>query len=108
LLLAARELRGESGPAGARVPRAPGPPRATCRREISTTRATFSARQARDQVIELEHEADVPAAVVGEDGIAGGGEVEVPKSTVPLVGTSRPPRMLSNVDLPLPKARAAP
>ena len=73
LLLAARELRRESDRARARGSTSRSASSGVIgSSEISVTSATFSARrQARDEVVELEDEADVPAPIRGQRGLVG-------------------------------------
>jgi hypothetical protein len=63
----------------------------------------FESGEAGDEVVELEDEADMLAAEAGEAGITGCGEVVIEIVDFAAGGTSRPPRMFSKVDFPLPE-----
>ena len=105
LLLAAGELRRKVVEALAEADQLAAPPRARigAARDLGDQRDVLARGQARDQVVELEDEADVLAPVAGQlrprRRRSGRDRESAPSRCV---GTSRPPRMLSSVDLPLP------
>ena len=108
LLLAARELRRvvmaavrQARPRRA-APRARAP-RAGHARDLHRHQHVLERRQRRDQVKELEDEADLLAAQPRERVLAERRDVDaVDRRCVPLVGASRPAISPSSVDLPLP------
>ena len=78
LLLAAGQLRREVVQPLAQADQLAAPPRAASGRGDLGDQGDVLARgQAGDQVVELEHEADVLAAVAGQRGVVGGGQVVV-------------------------------
>ncbi len=106
LLLAARELGGEVVQPVAEADqrqRVLGVERVVG--DVGDERHVLARGEAGDEVVELEDEADVlaPVAASARPRRRPSGR-RASKKTVPVVGTSRPPRMLSSVDLPLPDA----
>ena len=74
-------------------------------RNLGDQRDVFPRGEARDEIVELENEADRVAAESRQLILVRAGEIVVRDSvSVPEVGTSRPPRLLSSVDFPLPDA----
>ena len=68
--------------------------------DLGDERDVLARRQAGDEIVELEDEADVLAAVARSARFVGRRQVVVAVEDLAAVGTSRPPRMLSSVDLP--------
>ena len=72
-------------------------------RDVGHQRDVLARGEARDQIVGLEHEADVLAPEARQLRLVRAAEVVVEEVGLAAVGTSSPPRMFSRVDLPLPE-----
>jgi hypothetical protein len=85
-------------PTSSSAPRA-----ASAARDLGHGGHVLARGQARDEVVELEHEADMIATEFRQLAVVGRVRSWPAYTTSPEVAVSSPPRMLSSVDLPLPE-----